>query len=89
MLVLLRFIFLQIKIFGAYIADELTIHPEHYGGSGETFLWTLSPKPTKSAWNQDNDYIMLVEYDQLAFGSGLMYLISEYLTIVAVYVAMG
>eukprot|EP01107_Rhizomastix_libera_P012937 TRINITY_DN3401_c0_g1_i1.p1 TRINITY_DN3401_c0_g1~~TRINITY_DN3401_c0_g1_i1.p1 ORF type:complete len:181 (+),score=28.65 TRINITY_DN3401_c0_g1_i1:1-543(+) len=59
------------NIFGAYVNDRLCKKGDRYYGTGESFLFTLSPKITKYSWiPESNTYFILLESDIFAVGGG-------------------
>eukprot|EP01105_Mastigella_eilhardi_P013764 TRINITY_DN3132_c0_g1_i2.p2 TRINITY_DN3132_c0_g1~~TRINITY_DN3132_c0_g1_i2.p2 ORF type:complete len:307 (-),score=92.70 TRINITY_DN3132_c0_g1_i2:80-1000(-) len=60
-------------LFGAYVPERLSVYPEHYYGTGETFLFSISPVAAKYEWSPvppTNSYFLLVEQSQLCIGGG-------------------
>eukprot|EP01105_Mastigella_eilhardi_P026115 TRINITY_DN738_c0_g1_i19.p1 TRINITY_DN738_c0_g1~~TRINITY_DN738_c0_g1_i19.p1 ORF type:complete len:634 (-),score=134.44 TRINITY_DN738_c0_g1_i19:260-2161(-) len=58
------------NVFGVYISRPLAIRRGRFRGTGEDFLFTLTPTPAKYGWSHQNRYYMLVEHTQLACGGG-------------------
>uniref|UniRef100_A0A7S0KL95 Oxidation resistance protein 1 n=1 Tax=Ostreococcus mediterraneus TaxID=1486918 RepID=A0A7S0KL95_9CHLO len=56
-------------IFGAFCTETWKIHTR-YEGTGESFVFTLSPVGMKYAWSGENDYYMLGAADFLCVGGG-------------------
>eukprot|EP01107_Rhizomastix_libera_P016733 TRINITY_DN714_c0_g1_i4.p1 TRINITY_DN714_c0_g1~~TRINITY_DN714_c0_g1_i4.p1 ORF type:complete len:733 (+),score=197.49 TRINITY_DN714_c0_g1_i4:26-2200(+) len=59
------------NIFGSFISENLQKKPGRYYGTGEAFLFTISPKLVKYSWvSQSNTYFILLDSDTLAVGGG-------------------
>lgn len=56
-------------IFGAFCTEAWKVH-SRYGGTGESFVFTLAPEGVKYAWSGANDYYMLGAADSLSVGGG-------------------
>lgn len=57
-------------MFGAYLSDGIIESPKYYG-SGETFLFRLSPDPTKCYfWQGENHYFMMGTSEYFTVGAG-------------------
>ncbi|ORY03105.1 TLD-domain-containing protein [Basidiobolus meristosporus CBS 931.73] len=59
------------SVFGAYLSDAFTPHPNFYG-SGECFLWKIDEKDKVKVfpWTGKNDYCILCENEFIAVGGG-------------------
>ncbi|KAH3757438.1 nuclear receptor coactivator 7 [Pelomyxa schiedti] len=58
------------NVFGAFFADPLCVRISCFYGTGETFLFTVSPIPVKYNWTHSNRYLLYTEQEQLACGGG-------------------
>ena len=57
-------------VFGAYLSHGIVESPKFYG-SGETFLFSLSPEPTKCYfWQGENYYFMMGTSEYFTVGAG-------------------
>ena len=56
-------------IFGAFCTEAWKVH-SRYGGTGESFVFTLAPEGVKYAWSGANDYYMFGAADSLSVGGG-------------------
>jgi len=56
-------------IFGAFCTETWKVD-SRYGGTGESFVFTLAPTGMKYAWSGENDYYMLGSADSIAIGGG-------------------
>lgn len=64
-------------IFGAYLSDPLVPRRGKYFGTGEAFLFSLSPKAVKYPWaSHGPGYFILLEHNFFAVGGGYFPLIS-------------
>eukprot|EP01098_Paradermamoeba_levis_P007030 TRINITY_DN2924_c0_g1_i4.p1 TRINITY_DN2924_c0_g1~~TRINITY_DN2924_c0_g1_i4.p1 ORF type:complete len:265 (-),score=53.09 TRINITY_DN2924_c0_g1_i4:117-911(-) len=57
-------------VFGAFVSDRWKIQKKNYYGTGETFLFKLSPSFKHFPWTQVNDYFLLVDSHSIAIGGG-------------------
>eukprot|EP01105_Mastigella_eilhardi_P024199 TRINITY_DN6275_c0_g1_i2.p3 TRINITY_DN6275_c0_g1~~TRINITY_DN6275_c0_g1_i2.p3 ORF type:complete len:261 (+),score=86.06 TRINITY_DN6275_c0_g1_i2:1505-2287(+) len=58
------------NVFGAFIADPLEVRCGRYYGTGDSFLFTLTPVPARYGWSRSNRYFLCAEHNQLALGGG-------------------
>jgi len=70
------------EVFGGFAGKPLN-ESKLYGGSGESYLWTMVAEPleegnvqrvsdvvTSFPWSRKNEYFVLVQHDKIAFGGG-------------------
>eukprot|EP00727_Mastigamoeba_balamuthi_P013204 m51a1_g8506 hypothetical protein (695) ;mRNA; f:67251-70213 len=59
------------NVFGVFIPTELTPSPGRYYGTGESFLFAMTPTPEKYEWEPGNkSYFMNIEHRSISFGGG-------------------
>ncbi|KYQ94067.1 TLDc domain-containing protein [Tieghemostelium lacteum] len=58
------------NLFGAFTSDPWSTDSNVHYGSGETFLFKLSPERKKFSWTRENEYFMLSKDSFLSLGSG-------------------
>ena len=56
-------------IFGAYIAHGIESHSNYYG-SGENFVFQISPTPQVYRWTRENNWFFISDHNHLAIGGG-------------------
>lgn len=66
-------------IFGAFVTGDWRNNSSFYG-TGESFLWTLSPEVHVYKWTSSNDYFQFSDSTQIALGSGSKKRHEHYLT---------
>lgn len=66
-------------IFGAFVTGEWHNDSGFYG-TGESFLWTLSPEVHVYKWTSSNDYFQFSDLSQISLGSGSKKRHEHYLT---------
>lgn len=70
-----------VQVFGAFIATELQErHSAQFFGTGETILFTFSPKAHRFLWTGENDFILRCNDQELIVGSGGGYAILNVVT---------
>eukprot|EP01083_Nonionella_stella_P009984 28542_1 len=55
--------------FGAYISESIKVGMDHFG-TGQTFVFTMSPEYIVYNWTQENDFFCIAQGDFLAVGGG-------------------
>lgn len=58
------------NIFGAFVTAELAKTGDKYVGTGESFVFTLSPEPARYGWSKRNVYFLAVGPRSLVVGGG-------------------
>ena len=62
---------MSLQIFGGFIASELLErHNNQFFGTGETFLFSLSPDVEHYTWTAEADLILRANDHELIIGSG-------------------
>jgi len=56
-------------IFGAFLSEKIHVAKSYYG-TGETFLFSVSPTVNVYKWTRKNTFFMICEEDSLAIGGG-------------------
>jgi len=57
------------RVFGVFVSTEWQKSNE-YRGSGEMFIFSLTPKMRKYPWTKDNSFFMRMENKSIMFGGG-------------------
>ena len=58
------------NIFGAFITAELAKTGDRYAGTGESFVFALTPEPVRYPWSKRNVYFLSVGPRSLVVGGG-------------------
>ena len=61
-------------VFGAFLGDEWKVNGKVYYGSGDSFVFSLSPHEHKYPWSGANNYFTMIMQNSISIGGGYEYI---------------